>query len=643
MAHADRLAGQFASLFEVSRPANAQRQSWEVPALLIILVLAAVVRFWGLGSWGLENDEETMAMPTMHILQDGTPMLPSGMFYARGISQLYMMAGSAKLFGVSEWAFRLPSVLCGLGLVVLTMYYGRRFLSPVPNLALVLIAAFLPAFIADSQEARMYIFMSACLAGFGVLIFEWERSAKPAYLAAAVAVMLVGLQFHVLTVFGAFLVFYPGLIQGNVRKLIQGAIAFAAIVAGYFLISHWVQSFYPPRLPQHGIEVVLDERIGGLEWTNTEPLWLMLCAAGFLALVTFAMRRVKVGKTALIAGTLLFLGFCAQVLYFNHVGLLLLLAAILVLARQSAGSKSLYALVAFLAITIMAVEFILLHHAGVGGSRKVLGAMVGLPSIWPFLRMAQFSPAALALAAAGIAIALFKFSRGQRLAEYWLFFALGVWVPMLMLGVFSWDVAPRYTEFALLPVFIAAIAPWVGNRSLGVGALAVVVALAVVIVNPLAVAKVVNAGYTIHPDHKGAAEFIKSVHLKPNDIVLAEDVNQQTYYLGHVDYWLIGEETAELFARPVGGELRDMYTNAPVIKTGEELTGLIQRKGRGDIYVIGSGEQQEDGRRHARGSGISAVMQSSDFKVVYHGRDGLTKVWKVDAPGAEPQAPPTAR
>ena len=80
--------------------------------LLALIVLAgAVVRFWGLGAVGLHGDEKTMALPVMNLVEHGSPLMPSGMFYPRAVAQLYMMAASVLAFGQSEWALRLPSAL----------------------------------------------------------------------------------------------------------------------------------------------------------------------------------------------------------------------------------------------------------------------------------------------------------------------------------------------------------------------------------------------------------------------------------------------------------------------------------------------------------------------------------------------------
>ena len=61
-----------ASFFEDTCPRA--RTDRRVLALFALIVIAGVfVRFWGLGNVGLHGDEKTMALPTMHLLEHGTP------------------------------------------------------------------------------------------------------------------------------------------------------------------------------------------------------------------------------------------------------------------------------------------------------------------------------------------------------------------------------------------------------------------------------------------------------------------------------------------------------------------------------------------------------------------------------------------
>src|SRR5262245_10998887 len=224
-----RLLAGFAQFFAPAQPPAGPRRL-ELTLLLAIIAVGTVLRFWGLGAVGLHGDEKTMALPMEHILEHGTPVFPSGMFYARAIGQLYLMAASVDLFGNTEWAMRLPSALCGVLLVVLAYFAGRRFLAWQWNLAFTALIALLPDFIIDAQTARMYVFLVASAAGFAWALFAWERTNRWSFLVVATLVLLIGIQFHTLVVFSALLLFYPGLLHGDLRRVIGGTIAFAIVV-----------------------------------------------------------------------------------------------------------------------------------------------------------------------------------------------------------------------------------------------------------------------------------------------------------------------------------------------------------------------------------------------------------------------------
>jgi hypothetical protein len=166
---------------------------------------------------------------------------------------------------------------------------------------------------------------------------------------------------------------------------------------------------------------------------------------------------------------------------------------------------------------------------------------------------------------------------------------------------------------------------------------AVLAAIAtILVVNPASLAHVVNAGYAIHPDHKGAAEYIRSIGTRPTDVIVAEDSLQQTYYLDHIDFWLRGMKDAAQFVYLKAGSLHDIYTDAPLIGNGAELMALVARRDRGAIYVIGTAEFKGDELRFIRSDGIYEALKLPIFKPVFLGRDGLTQVWKVSAPSDVP-------
>ena len=101
-----------------------------------------------------------------------------------------------------------------------------------------------------------------------------------------------------------------------------------------------------------------------------------------------------------------------------------------------------------------------------------------------------------------------------------------------------------------------------------------------------------------------------------------------------MDYWLVSDHVAASFVTRVNGVVKDFYTSTPVIGSPEALQRVIDQPGRGAIYIIGSGENQEDGRLYMRGEGLNTMLRSPQFKVIFRGRDDLTKILKLPAPGA---------
>ena len=634
------------SLFEDTCP-RARANGRTLALLALIVAVGILVRFWGLGNVGLHGDEKTMALPAMHLLQYGTPEMPSGFIYPRAVAQLYLMAGSARLFGgPSEWTFRLPSAICGVLLILFSWLAGRRFLEPRWNLALTAVVALLPAFIEDAQTARMYVFLVTGVTAFMALVFAWERSGRSGYLIAAVLEMAVSLEFHTLSIFAAWLCFLPGLLRGDRRRLWQGAAAFAAIALEFVALNHWIKAEYP-----HTLGPVLGTPINGPR-ALAPPLhllWPLAMVPPALALSWYVIRARGRLPAILLAASLV-----AQVSRLDHLALLLIIAA-LVLARREgklpAARLGLYfAVCALLAVT--EVGYLLAHRSGT--LPQSLGLLLGWPSVRTFIAVSRYSVAALVMVAGGLAAGLWRLAHRQRIPDHLLFLTLGVWMPLLQIGCFQWDPEQRYVDGQMVPLLLAACAigqwgwAWTSARARlpGLGArqprtargtasgLATVAAalVCILIIDPLRLRAAVDPTYANHPDHQGAAEFVESLHPGPGDIIVAEDPLMQTYYLGHVDYWLEDREQAASFLRKIDGRWVDEYTDTPLIGSGAQLERLVKSRGRGAIYVIGSGENASDRKTLMRGLGIEQVLDSPAFHLIYVGRDRLTDVWKVSAP-----------
>jgi hypothetical protein len=648
--HVSGFMRSLSELFRITTPMERDQPAHRM-MLLVIVSVGTWVRFWGLGNVGLHGDEETMAMAVMGIVHQGAPILPSGMFYPRGMTELYLMAGSVQLFGESEWAFRFPSALCGVLTIWWAWLAGRRFLRPYWNLGFATAVALLPSMIVYSQTARMYIFLLAAVAGCMVCVFAWERSGRIGWLLGGVVALVIGIELHALAVTTVLLFLMPGILQGDFRKLFYGSIAAAVVMLSYLLINGWVDSHYPVPPPEYAADLgaPLWDRSRAPEafaFTFEIALWIAGLAIAFFAI--HLSRVIPQRFAAISVATLLLAGLLLQLKLYYHIAFLLLLAGAVV-ARRFGGPRiwRRFRIFALGSGLLALIHFTLLASTP-GSLKKVIGALVGQPSIWPYARILQYSEVAGLLAMAAVAWGLWRLMKRRRVADYVLLAVLGVWIPMFTIGFFVWSMPPRYTVASLLPMMVCGFAfaqkavdwlqaraaarnmPLLGGRPAQLVAIAVTTAL---VVDPMEVVASVNSGYESHPDHKGAAEFILSQHIVDADVIIAEDVLQQTYYLGKVDYWLMSRNHARRYVELKNGRIQDFYTGAGVVSSAAMLEQLLRNEHGNRIFVIGSGENQSDKRRGMRGD-MDPVLHSNQFEVVYEGRDGLTQVWR--ATGAPP-------
>jgi hypothetical protein len=459
----------------------------------------------------------------------------------------------------------------------------------------------------------------------------------------AVVTLTLGIELHTLAVTVVLLFLLPGILQGDARKILQGLIACVFIMVAFLGIDAWVNSQYPVPPPEYAAGIALPGWRGNRPAGYPREFQMALLLTGTLTAV-FAVhfgRKVPQRLPAFCAALLLLIALALQMLLFYHLAVLFGLAGAVV-AYRAAGPMVLRRLWIFLlssaAVGLIQVTFL---ASSPGSLVKLVGVLVGLPSVWQYVRVSQFSLCAAVLAVCATVWGLWRVANRQRAPDYALLALLGLWIPMFVLGLFTWNMPSRYAAASLLPMLVSAFAfaqyafDWLAQRSFGNGSLsawrplAALLTLAL-IVEPTQVLARVRPSNGIFPDHRGAAEFIRSQDIKPGDILIAEDVLEQTYYLGRVDYWLISRKQARLYVQRVAGVIRDFWTGTPVIDSGEQLQQVLDTYAGRRIFIIGSGENQQDGRREMRGIGISKILTTSDrLEEVYLGSDGKTKVWRA--------------
>ncbi len=125
--------------------------------LILVLVLAAFLRFYlldGQSFWNDEGNSARMAERSLQLITEGAAgdIHPPLYYYL-----LHFWRGA---FGSSEFALRSLSAVLGVLLVVLTFLIGRKAFSVGVGLLAAFIAAINPFQIYYSQEARMYMLLA---------------------------------------------------------------------------------------------------------------------------------------------------------------------------------------------------------------------------------------------------------------------------------------------------------------------------------------------------------------------------------------------------------------------------------------------------------------------------------------------------
>jgi 4-amino-4-deoxy-L-arabinose transferase-like glycosyltransferase len=183
--------------------------------LFLAICWGLFVRFDGLGSRPLVDDEYFSVTSVQYILDKAIPQFPTGGYYVRGLPLQYLQAASVGLFGDNEFSHRLPAALFGVLTLVLTFYYARIFLPWLLAATCVAMLAVSGWEVEFGRFSRMYAAFQCATVAFFLAYHRayFGGSEKMRYLPHALA--LVAILFHELGVFLLPFLFLPLLIEQN--------------------------------------------------------------------------------------------------------------------------------------------------------------------------------------------------------------------------------------------------------------------------------------------------------------------------------------------------------------------------------------------------------------------------------------------
>ena len=155
----------------------------------VLLLVAAAMRLWDLGSRAMHHDESLHALYSWYLYTGGNYVhnpLMHGPFQFHGTALVYF------LFGDGEYTARLLPALFGIALVALPFFLRNR-LGQIGALLTAVMLAFSPTLFYFSRFARNDIYMAVWTLGLVIVIWRYleTRQRRYVYLTAA----LLGLAF----------------------------------------------------------------------------------------------------------------------------------------------------------------------------------------------------------------------------------------------------------------------------------------------------------------------------------------------------------------------------------------------------------------------------------------------------------------
>ena len=226
---------------------DTSKREWDLAILTGLTLLALATRSYGIAEWDLVQDE----VFTVTRAAERYTSLRNPAYYV-------LVMGSFKLFGVSEWAARLPAMLLGTLSVPIFYVTCRSVLGR--NVALIgaLLIIFSSWHLWYSQFSRFYagVFLFGLLSYF--LYYKAIRLGNPGYLAWAMLANVLGILFHATSVmvpascatFSAFVLLSKQAAGSDYsRRIATIHLAFCAVsgLTAVFLFWHIVELWYAAK------------------------------------------------------------------------------------------------------------------------------------------------------------------------------------------------------------------------------------------------------------------------------------------------------------------------------------------------------------------------------------------------------------
>ena len=249
---------------------------------LLLAGFCAFLFFYGLGQFGLIGADEPRYAQVAHEMLERhdwvTPVLGGKPWLEKPPLYYWQAVVAYRIFGVSDWAARLPSAIDATVLVLAVYFFLRRFGrgSEVDGALIVASCAGITGY---ARAASMDMALAACFAVGMLGWWAWHETGKRTYLAAFFAFMALGtLAKGPVAPFLACVVI--AVYASALRKLsvafktiwLPGILLFCVIALPWYFV---VQA----RNPGFFREFIVEHNLGRFSkniYHHTEPFWYYL-------------------------------------------------------------------------------------------------------------------------------------------------------------------------------------------------------------------------------------------------------------------------------------------------------------------------------------------------------------------------------
>lgn len=250
--------------------------------LVVVLAVCAFTFFFGLGAFGLVGaDEPRYAQIAREMLARHdwiTPVLNGKPWLEKPVLLYWKMMISYSIFGVHDWAARIPCALHATALVVVVFFFMRRF-RPGAELDAALITASSVGMIGFARGGSTDMVLSAPFCMGMLAWWAWRREQKKLWLAFFFALLAVATLAKGPVAPGlAFLIVCGYVIRRREPALLVRSLwwpgfllYFAVALPWYVAVQIKAPEFFRIFFVQHNLE-----RFGTNLYQHAQPFWFYI-------------------------------------------------------------------------------------------------------------------------------------------------------------------------------------------------------------------------------------------------------------------------------------------------------------------------------------------------------------------------------